>query len=215
MSKVQSVSDDIYIVKQEMRPGWFFSVIMVFGDDTIGVIDTGFEDTPSRHVIPLIQEHGRSLDEVDLIVNTHRDGDHVRGNEEFKKITSARIAIHELEAEAVPTADTMLKDGAQVELGDRCFKVLHTPGHRPGSICLYDPDNKLLITGDSVCGTREDLIRMDKEIYIDSLRRLLEYDVETMIMSHPFEPPGKNILAGCEVYDMLRASIEIAEKLNR
>jgi glyoxylase-like metal-dependent hydrolase (beta-lactamase superfamily II) len=213
MSIVESVSDDLYIIEQEMRPGWFFSVIVVFGEETIGVVDTGFENTPVDHVFPLIQEHGRSLNEVDLVVNTHRDGDHVRGNEVFKEKTDASIAIHELEAEAVPTANIMINDGDYVELGDRSFKVIHTPGHRPGSICLYDPDYKTLITGDSVCGTREDLVRMDKEIYIDSLKKLKAYEVDTMIMAHPFNPPGKNILVGDDIAEMIQASIEIAEKL--
>lgn len=213
MSNVQSVSDDIFVVEEEMRPGWFLSVVVVFGKDSIGVIDTGFEDTPPKYVFPLIKKQGRSLKEVDIVVNTHRDGDHVRGNKAFKEKTGARIMIHELEAESVPTADSTLKEGDQVYLGDRRFIVVHTPGHRPGSICLYDLDNKLLITGDSVCGTREDLIRMDKEIYIESLRKLREYDVEIMLMSHPFEPPGKNVLKGEEIDEMIKASIDIAEKL--
>lgn len=49
-------------------------------------------------------------------------------------------------AEAVETADVKLKDGDVVELGDRNFRVVHTPGHRPGSICLYDQKNYTLIT---------------------------------------------------------------------
>jgi glyoxylase-like metal-dependent hydrolase (beta-lactamase superfamily II) len=111
----------------------------------------------------------------------------------------------------VPTADTRLGD--EVTLGDRTFKVIHTPGHRPGAVCLYDEGSKLLLTADSVCGTRENLIRMDKDIYIDSLRGLLELDVETMIMSHPFDPPGKDVLRGDEARRMIEASIEIAENL--
>ena len=86
-------------------------------------------------------------------------------------------------------------------------------GHRPGAVCLFDEANKLLITADSVCGTREDLIRMGKEIYIRSLKGLLGLDVEHMIMSHPFQPAGKNILNGSEVKEMIKASIDIAEKL--
>jgi glyoxylase-like metal-dependent hydrolase (beta-lactamase superfamily II) len=213
MNNVERVDDDLYVIEQEMRPGWFFSVVVVIGGDKIGVIDTGFENTPRDHIFPLIQGLDRSLDEIDLVVNTHRDGDHIQGNEIFKEDTDVQIAIHELEAEAVPTSDITFKGGDTMELGDRRFQVIHTPGHRPGSICLYDPDNKTLITGDSVCGTREDLIRMDKEIYIDSLRKLDEYEIDTMIMSHPFQPPGKNILEGGEVKEMIQASIEIAEKL--
>lgn len=212
MSDVEIVSNDLYVVKQEMRPGWYCSVILVFGEKNIGVVDTGYENTPVDHVFPLILGKGRRLDEVDLVVNTHRDGDHVLGNTVFKENTGASIAIHELEFEAVPAADRRLRDGDRVMLGDRSFTIIHTPGHRPGSICLLDQDDRLLITGDSVCGAREDLIRMDKEIYIASLNRLLVVEADTMIMSHPFQPAGKGTLRGDEVKDMVSASLEVAHR---
>ncbi len=213
MDNVEIVSDDLYVVKQEMRPGWYCCVILVFGEKNIGVVDTGYENTPVDHAFPLISKKGRRLDEVNLIVNTHRDGDHVRGNAIFKERTGATIAIHELEHEAVPTADAKLRDGDQVRLGDRNFTVIHTPGHRPGSICLFDQGGKTLIVGDSVCGERADLIRMDKEVYIASLRNLFQVEADTMIMSHPFPPAGRSILVGSEVKEMIRSSIEVAKKL--
>jgi glyoxylase-like metal-dependent hydrolase (beta-lactamase superfamily II) len=205
------VQDDLYLVRQEMRPGWTCNVLLFFGKDSIGVVDSGYENTPGDHVRPLIEEQGRSLDEVNIIVNTHRDGDHIRGNAALKEMTGAPIAIHELELEAVPTADTAL--GPTVTLGDRTFTVIHTPGHRPGAVCLHHPETRTLLTGDSVCGTRENLIRMDPATYIQSLRGLLELPVDTMIMSHPFQPPGKDILTGTEPHKMIRDSIQIAENL--
>ena len=60
---------------------------------------------------------------------------------------------------------------------------------------------------------RSDLIRMDKEIYIISLRKLLDFEVEVMIMSHPFLPIGKSVLTGDEPEKMIRASMSITEKL--
>jgi glyoxylase-like metal-dependent hydrolase (beta-lactamase superfamily II) len=207
----EKVTNDIFVVRQEMRSGWTCNVVLVFGEDAIGVVDTGYENTPEDYVFPLIEGQGRRLDEVSLVVNTHRDGDHIQGNAVFKERTGAPIAIHELEMEAVPTAD--IKLGDDVTLGDRTFKVLHTPGHRPGAICLYDESSKLLLTGDSVCGTRENLIRMDKDVYIESLKGLLELDVDLMIMSHPFGPPEKDVLRGDEARQMIQASIEIAENL--
>lgn len=213
MSAIEKVSEDLYLIRQDMRPGWYYSVFVFFGKENIGIVDTGYENTPGDFIFPLILEQDRSLDEVDLVVNTHRDGDHIRGNDALKEKTDAVIAIHKLEADAVPTAEKMLEDGDTVTLGDREFTVIHTPGHRPGAISLYDPKEKLLITGDCVCGTREDLIRMNKKIYIDSLQMLLEVDADTMIMSHPFMPAGKNILRGREIKEMIEASIKIAENL--
>jgi glyoxylase-like metal-dependent hydrolase (beta-lactamase superfamily II) len=213
MENVVEVFDDLYVVTQDMRPGWYCSVFVVLGEDNIGIVDTGYENTLMDYVFPLIQEKGRSLDEVDLIVNTHRDGDHIKGNDVFKEKTGAPIVAHSLAAEAIPSLDRTMEDGDVLKLGDRLFKVIHTPGHRPGAVCLLDEEHKVLITGDSVCGEREDLIRMDKNIYIESLRRLLELDIDMMLMSHPFKPAGKNILKGDEIGEMIRASIGIAEKL--
>lgn len=209
----EQVTDDLYIVKQEMRPGWFLSVLVFFGEKNIGVVDSGFEETIRDIVLPLIMEQDRNLEEVNLVVNTHRDGDHIKGNPVLKEKTGAVIAAHKLEAEAIPDVDQLLEDGVIVLLGDRIFKVIHTPGHRPGAICLLEEKTGLLLTDDVVCGTREDLIRMDKEIYIASLKKLLELNAEMMIMSHPFQPAGKNVLRDKEIQEMLEASIEIADKL--
>ena len=56
---------------------------------------------------------------------------------------------------------------------------------------------------------------MDKNVYINSLRKLLELDVELMIMSHPFAPLGKDILRGDEAKQMIETSLEIAVNLKR
>lgn len=211
---MERIADDLYFIKQPMRVGWFCGVTIVLGRSKIGLVDTGYEKTPVDYVFPLLQELGRSPKEINYVVNTHRDGDHVWGNKAIKEKTKAKIAIHELDAESVETADIKLKDGYFVELGDRNFRVVHTPGHTPGSICLYDQKNFTLITGDSPCGERKDLIRMDKKIYINSLKKLLNLEIKVMIMSHPFKPLGKSILIGEEPGKMIRASISIAEKLN-
>jgi len=213
MDNVEKAADDLYIVKQPIREGWTVCSTVVLGSDRIGLVDTGFEETPANYIFPAIVKLGRKPEHIEYVVNTHRDGDHVLGNKAVKEKTDAKIAVHELEAEAVGVADIKLKNGDIVELGDRSFTVVHTPGHRPGSICLYDKENRTLITGDSVCGDRKDLIRMDKKIYISSLNRLLDLDIGVMTMSHPFQPLGKSILTGREPREMIAASIQRAEEL--
>lgn len=63
-----------------------------------------------------------------------------------------------------------------------------------------------------MCGNRKDLIRMQKDVYVSSLKRLLDLDVMVLIMSHPFKPLGKSVLNGNETKEMLLVSIEIAQK---
>ncbi len=213
MSDVEQVAADLYLVKQPLRVGWFCTVAVVLGVHKIGLVDTGFENTPEDYIFPLFRQLGRRIEEIGYVVNTHRDRDHVLGNQVVKMRTGATIAIHELEADAIETADVTFTDGDEVVLGDRVFTVVHTPGHRPGSICLHDAVNSVLITGDSVCGDRTDLIRMEPALYIESLTKITALHSDTLIMSHPFQPLGKSVLTGAESDQMLKASITIAENL--
>ena len=212
MKDVERIADDAYLIKQPMREDWYVGLLVFKGTGKIGLVDSGYEKTPNEYIFPLIKELGRSLDDIDYLVNTHRDGDHIQGNRAIRNNTKAKIAAHELEVEAIQDVDIRLKDGNTVQLGDRRFEVIHTPGHRPEAICLYESKNRVLISGDAVCGERSDLIRMDKGIYIASLKKLLDLDVSLLIMGHPFKPLVKAVLTGNEPRRMLEASISIAEK---
>ena len=207
------IADDVYLIKQPMREDWYVGILVFIGKGKIGLVDTGYEKTPDEYIFPLVRELGRSVDAINYVVNTHRDGDHVQGNRAIRGNTRAKIAAHELEVEAIQDVDIKLKDGDLVELGDRRFKVIHTSGHRPGAICLYDSKNRLLISGDTICGERTNLIRMDKEIYIASIKKLLGLEVNLLVMGHPFKPLGKAVLSGDESQRMMEASISIAEKM--
>jgi glyoxylase-like metal-dependent hydrolase (beta-lactamase superfamily II) len=213
LENVERIADDLYFVKFVHREGSFVGITVVLGSHAIGLVDTGFEATIVKALFPFLQEVERSPDEIDFIVNTHRDGDHVQGNTVIKQHTKATIAIHELDAEGVEGIDITLHDGDRVGLGDRQFEVIHTPGHTPGNICLYHEDDQLLIVGDTLCGDMVNLIRMDTSIYIGSIKRLLDLDVKILIQSHPRNPVGKAILDGDEAREMMMASISLAEKV--
>lgn len=105
-----------------------------------------------------------SQDDVSMLINTHCHYDHIANNALF---SHAKICVHSLDAGAVEFADPYLtisalagaglrrvrvgqrlKDGDVLELGETRLRVIHTPGHTPGSICLYDEKGKALITGD-------------------------------------------------------------------
>jgi glyoxylase-like metal-dependent hydrolase (beta-lactamase superfamily II) len=214
MIDVQQVTSDLYLLPLPIREGWSGSVLLVLGTSSIGLIDTGFAQTPTERIFPAVQQLGRRLDDIQYVVNTHRDRDHVEGNAQIKLHTPATIAIHELEAEAVEHVDVTFRDDARVDLGDRQFRVIHCPGHRPGNICLYDSTAQLLLAGDTVCGTRTNLIRMDPTIHIASLERLLTLDLQHLVMAHPFQPMGKNVLQGTECAEMIHASLQIAKNVS-
>lgn len=103
--------------------------------------------------------------DLETIVNTHGHPDHTCGNARVKAHSGARIMIHELDAPMLssghaqdmsrqwgftpsPPADKTLKDGEEIPVGDVRLRVIHTPGHSPGGICLLSDGN--LFTGDTL-----------------------------------------------------------------
>jgi len=100
-----------------------------------------------------------------FIINTHCHPDHTCGNKIIKDATHAQIIRHEadellLQDETAkkyfnrhgfspsPPADKTVHNGDQLVFGNYALRIIHTPGHSPGSICLYVDGN--LFTGDSL-----------------------------------------------------------------
>lgn len=99
----------------------------------------------------------------EFIVNTHGHIDHISANDELKRKTSAKLCIHRLDADMIvnpqknlsfflgipissPPPDVILEDGDILESGTIKLKVIHTPGHSPGSIVLLA--DSAMFTGD-------------------------------------------------------------------
>jgi len=112
------------------------------------VIDPGDE---ADRILTLLAEDQLT---VSTIINTHGHFDHVGGNKRLKEVTGADLLIHSIDApllnqlsamagawgmraENSPPADRLLEDGDSISFGNQTLKVLHTPGHTPGGICLY------------------------------------------------------------------------------
>jgi glyoxylase-like metal-dependent hydrolase (beta-lactamase superfamily II) len=128
-----------------------------------------------------------------LIISTHGHWDHIGDNARVAEHTGAQIAVHPLDAHrltrpegrslpfeippSVPTVD--LEEGGEIRFGSIRLEVLHTPGHTEGSVCLLEPDEGRLFSGDTLfAGSfgRVDLPGGSPEAMVESLDRLRRLD---------------------------------------
>lgn len=112
------------------------------------VIDPGFDKASEAERILGEIQHNKF--HVKYIVDTHGHPDHTGGNKALKDATRAPLLIHELDApmleDTVP--DKTISEGDVLELGEVKLRVLHTPGHSPGSVALLAADS--IFVGDTL-----------------------------------------------------------------
>ncbi len=164
--------------------------------------------------------------DLELIILTHCHYDHVAAVPEIVKATGAKVAMHEedipfIKSDKINCAamfgsqstplkiDIVLKDGNEIDLGDAKLRVIHTPGHTPGSICLYEPASKAMFTGDTVFeggGFGRTDIGGNPEHMLSSLEILTKFDVSTMY-------PGHGNVVSQNAREALRTSLKSARSM--
>ncbi len=176
------------LVLKQMEVGPMMNFVYIAGCATTrqaAVIDPAWD-------IPSIREAAQEMDlHISRVLLTHCHPDHINGLPELVDATNARVHIHSLEAAymrqmavqfGVP-ADFVdlatrnyepVSDGEGIILGELTFRVLHTPGHTPGSVCYLAEGS--LFSGDTLfinaCG-RVDLPGGDPAAMWFSLNRKL------------------------------------------
>ncbi|MBI4844218.1 MAG: MBL fold metallo-hydrolase [Nitrospirae bacterium] len=158
-------------------------------------IDPGDE---GDRIIEMIKSEGLDLK---LIIYTHAHFDHVGASGDLKAATGARILLHKGDMETygmakehaafwgfdvddLPEPDGFLNEGDEVKAGGLSFKVMHTPGHSPGGICLYGEG--IVITGDTIFqGSvgRTDFPGGSHDKLKDSFRKILALPDDTKVYS--------------------------------
>lgn len=172
-------------------------------------------DPGHYHLFGHVRDHLAQLsftpDDVDMVLITHGHPDHMEGIRAFEN-TDAFIAIHGTEMTFIESVaphygealgikdfqpDILLKEGV-LEIGDTSFQVIHTPGHSPGSVCLYEPDQQILFTGDVVFNQgigRTDLPGGNGRELKESIKRISRLDISLLLTGHGNVVSGRDAVA--------------------
>lgn len=148
---------------------------------------------PAVSIAAILQELGEVGASCEGIVLTHGHFDHILSLDELRRaFPDAPVYIHAADASFLgdseknafafffredrtwKPADKHLHDGDEIPLGDKSVRVIHTPGHTPGSICLVCGENDL-VTGDTLFDGnygRYDLWGGSLDALVDSMKRL-------------------------------------------
>ena len=115
------------------------------GDHVAALIDP-VRDHIDRYIAMLAYFRCR----LEMIIDTHTHADHRSGASELADLTGAPVVMHR--RAPAPHVAIHVDDGQTLRVGDLELRVLYTPGHSEGSLCLYVPDEHLLLAADSKSG---------------------------------------------------------------
>jgi glyoxylase-like metal-dependent hydrolase (beta-lactamase superfamily II) len=168
------------------------------------LIDTGAGWSVDK-IINSIQMLGFDCKNLNRILLTHCHIDHIGGVPEIKKRFGSKIYIHKLDAPPLETGDQILTAASWYQtsfpptpvdvklnspeeilsIGEQKIVCLHTPGHTPGSICIYlDKDGKRILFGQDLHGPLLEEFGSNLEDYGRSTKKLLDLDADILCEGH-------------------------------
>jgi hydroxyacylglutathione hydrolase len=205
----QTVPDPNRVV--ELRPGIYqipsekfgSHVYLIRGSNKNVLIDTGMASN-FPHLASCLKQHGLQIQDIHLVLLTHEHCDHIGASTFF--FETALIGAHRLAANKIELQDEFvtvmkylngpttpfhahlwLEDAAIINLGNYQLRVIHTPGHTSGCICIYEQREKFLFSGDTVFanGTLSDIeVSGNISDYVNSLERLSSLRIVELYPGH-------------------------------
>lgn len=227
--KVENIDDRTFAISEYKHYEEFHSYLLL-GDEHALLIDTGLGVSSIKDVINKL-----TTLEV-KVVATHVHWDHIGGHKEFddfyvhkedeewfkngipiplefirkhlvKDVTEFPCEF-DISKYEVFTSDnyTLVEDGCVFDLGNRKVEVIHTPGHSPGHICLYEPDRKYLYTGDLIYkGTLyANYPSTDPKLFRESVHKIEDLEVNKILPSHHTLDISSDVITDvCNAFDFI------------
>jgi len=196
-----SVSQDVYIVGgADLSHPYDCSVYLVDGGEEMVLIDTGAGEG-FELIVDNIRSLGLRPDKLKAVIATHSHIDHIGALFRFREEYGVEVIAHELDTEAIETGigsgaeyygvsyqpckvDVILRGSEEtVGCGHHDLKVIHIPGHTPGSIAVYLDAGTRILFGQDVHGPYL-LKGSNTDQAKISLRRLADMDADILCEGH-------------------------------
>ena len=215
---------DLFFIERGYLNGNHF----VYRSNSPVLIDTGYI-SDFNETERLITGLGVNLSDISLIINTHTHCDHIGGNQIIQQKSGCDIALHKVGRFFIDTQDDWstwwkyydqeaeffkctqsFEDGDIISVGPHEFQVIHTPGHASDGIVLYNSQEKILISSDTLW--ESDIAAMTLRIegsmalfhMQESLQKLKSLDVKRIYPGHgrPFNDLKKAIIKSNKKIEM-------------
>ena len=159
------------------------NAFLVTGDRTV-LVDTGANfDAVSR-----LRD---DVDHLDAVVLTHTHPDHVGNVDAICEAFDVEVWGFDPDN---PVVDHAIADEEEIQIGNRTFRALHTPGHKNDHLCFLSTDGEILFAGDLVFQNggfgRTDLEEGNRDLLVQSIDRLLTAVDETLQELHVGHGPS-------------------------
>lgn len=203
---ITPLAPKLFLINGENRGRYPFGNGLLVDTEVRILVDSGFGPSPTESVL--------AGGDIDIIINTHFHLDHAYGNKYFPK---AQIWAHYLDAPPMRSKDEFeaytgvslsedtsfeeffpgsivngkvareLYDGEILDFNGIEFEVVHTPGHTPGHICLYEKNYRILFSGDidlTSFGPWYGNTLSDIDHFCASIEKLISLKPEVLVSSH-------------------------------
>lgn len=214
------LSDNLYMYPEF---GMLDSNTYLIKDDVNILVDPGSKQL-LQNLLREINKDGFTPEDIGFVCNTHLHMDHYGADDEFRKLSGARVLLHPLQkqfydASVVQTSRVFgmapqdikedgILDGSQFSKSGLQLEIVSAPGHSADSICFYSKKKKFLICGDVIFARnigRVDLPGGDAGQLKTSINSLSGMEIDLLCPGHMDYVQGKDEVV--QNFDFIKGSV--------